>query len=168
MIRVPLSLDMPVDTRTVAFRTLSFANVSDALAEAERLATAARAGTLRTTGNWTAGQTIGHLAWWVEAIDEDKGPTPPWFMNIIGPLMKNKILKVPPQRGFKLPGSKTGTYGDEPCELEPAMARLRTAYARLQNKPLPERHPVFGTMSRDEWLRLHCMHAELHLGYLST
>jgi hypothetical protein len=159
---------MAIDPKSVQIRKLSFATISDARAEAQRLAQLAREGKLKQLGNWTPGQTFGHLAWWIEAIDEGKGPTPPWFMKFLGPLIKKQMLKGPLPQGFKMPSSKTGTHGDEPCDLETGIQRLRAAYTRLETKPLPDRHPVFGKTTRDEWLLLHRKHAELHLGYLTV
>ncbi len=155
-----------IDTKNVAIREVKFASLDDALREAERLAEAARAGTCKQFGNWTPGTVFGHLAWWIEVIDRGDGPTPPLFIRLLGPFIKGRLLNGPTQRGFRLPGAPSGTYGDESVELEAGLDRLRKAYARLQNQPLPAKHPVFGKMSRDEWLLLHRKHAELHLAFL--
>jgi len=44
--------------------SLRFSNHEDLWREIDRIAAADRAGRLRRTGNWTAGQTFGHLAAW--------------------------------------------------------------------------------------------------------
>lgn len=157
-----------VDTKNVTIRTLNFASIDDALREAERLAQAAREGRIKQLGNWTPGTVFGHLAWWIEAVDRGDLPKPPFFIRLLGPMMKNKLLNGPLPKGFRLPGVKSGTLGDEPCELETGIERLRKAYARLQNKPMPEKHPVFGKMTREDWLTLHRKHAQLHLAFLEV
>lgn len=157
-----------VDTRCIRPRQIELHTPAQAIAEATRLAELARAGKLRTMGNWSAGQIFAHLAWWIEAIDENKGPKPPWFMKLIGPMIKKKILHGPLMTGFRIPRSATGTFGDEPCELEEGFARFCQAMQRLDRAapPLPDRHPLFGSMSGKDWLSLHLRHAELHLGFL--
>ena len=155
-----------IDTKKVRPRTLNLQTPRQALEEAQRLALLAREDRLVTLGNWSAGQVFAHLAWWVESIDEDKGPKPPWFIKLLGPLMKKKMLTGHLPTGFRLPGSPSGTYGDEPCELEEGLARFAKAMARLERNGFPNRHPVFGSMSGREWVSLHLRHAELHLGFL--
>ncbi len=157
-----------VDTKKVVIRELSFSSLDDALREAERLAQAAREGKIKQLGNWTPGTVFGHLAWWIEAIDNDSESKLPFYIRWFGPLMKKSVIYGPIARGYRLPSTKTGTYGDEPCELEVGIERLRKAYARLQNQPLPEKHPVFGAMTRDDWLTLHRKHAQLHLAFLDV
>jgi hypothetical protein len=157
-----------IDTKQVSIRTLQFATLDDALREAERLAAAARAGTCKQLGNWSEGTVFGHLAWWIEAIDRDEIPKPPFFVRLLGPMLKRQLIGGPLPKGFRMPGTATGTRGDEPCDLEVGIERLRKAYARLQTQPLPAKHPVFGAMSRDEWLTLHRRHAELHLAFLEV
>src|SRR6516165_10280039 len=47
-------------------RILRFETIDQALAEADRLAEAERAGRLQRLGNWTLGQAFGHVAVWGE------------------------------------------------------------------------------------------------------
>src|SRR5262249_46932126 len=57
----------PVNTGKVSGgRMLRFESIDEVLAEVDRLAEADRAGRLRNLGNWTLGQTLGHLACWAE------------------------------------------------------------------------------------------------------
>ena len=61
--------------------TLRFESLDEVLAEAERLSVAERNGTLVRAGNWTLGQTLGHLATWCRfAFDgyppEVRAPSP--------------------------------------------------------------------------------------------
>ena len=55
-----------IDTKTASRRALHFNTIPDAIAEADRLAAADRAGKLKQLGNWTLGQNLGHLASWVD------------------------------------------------------------------------------------------------------
>ncbi len=155
-----------IDTKNVKTRELHFKTLEEALAEVERIAAAERAGTLQRLGNWTTGQVFGHLAYWINLAFDGGGPTPPWFLRLIGPMIKKKILYGNLQRGFRLPGAPEGTYGTEQLSLDEGEKRIKAALHRLI-KGTPELpNPVFGTMTRDEWLALHLRHHELHLGFL--
>lgn len=160
---------MAIDTRTVELRVLRLGTPALVRAELERLEQAAQRGALRARGNWTPGTIFNHLAWWVEAIDRPELiPPAPWLVRLMGPLMKGRITRGPLPKGFKLPGTATGTRGDEPTELAPGLARYRQALARLERADFPARHPLFGRMLPQDWVDLHMRHAEHHLGYLEV
>jgi hypothetical protein len=155
-----------VDTTRIKPRQLELHSPAAALAEARRLAALSRVGRLQAMGNWSPGTVFAHLAWWVEAIDNGKMPKAPWFVRMLGPLMKRKLLAGTPAPGMRMHGAPSGTFGDEPCDLEEGLARLERAMNRLERQRFPERHPVFGPMSPREWVALHLRHAELHMGFL--
>lgn len=155
-----------VDTTRIKPRQVELHSPAAALAEARRLAALSRVGRLQTMGNWTPGTVFAHLAWWVEAIDNGKMPNAPWFVRLLGPLMKRKLLAGTPAPGMRMHGAPTGTFGDEPCDLEEGLARFERAMNRLERQRFPEKHPVFGSMSPREWVALHLRHAELHMGFL--
>ncbi len=46
------------------------------------------------------------------------------------------------------------------------MLNLRQAIHRLQTEEKRAPNPVLGKLTREEWDRLHCRHAELHLSFL--
>lgn len=158
-----------IDTGKVAgHRTLKFADLDQLLAEADSIAAAERAGTLRCVGNWSAGQTFGHLATWID-FAYDGYPAdmqPPWFIKFILKFQKNKFLRGPMPRGVKIPGVPGGTKGTEPLSLYEGMSRLRKAVDRLKSTPPTQPSPVFGPLSHDEVKSLNLRHAELHLGFL--
>jgi len=133
----------------------------------ERIIAAERAGTLRAAGNWTAGQTFGHLAAWIEYSYEGYPFNVPWFIRIIVRLMKKRFLTKTMSRGVRLPGTKDGTYGTEPMTTEEGARRLRSALDRLDcREPALYPSPALGTLTPDELIALHLRHAELHLGFL--
>ncbi|HLL90831.1 MAG TPA: DUF1569 domain-containing protein, partial [Tepidisphaeraceae bacterium] len=109
----------PIDTkRVVGRRTLSFATLDEVLADARALAATDRAGRLRPLGNWTVGQTFGHLAAWIDyAYDGYPAPTP-WFIRLLGRLMKPRVLKGTPPPGFRIPGVAGGTYATDPLSTD--------------------------------------------------
>lgn len=158
-----------IDTKNVSeFRTLRFESLDDVRREAERIAAAERAGTLRRSGNWTAGQTFGHLATWIGFAFDGYPPSlrPPWFVRALARFGKERFLSKPLPRGFRLPKVEGGTVGTEPLTLEEGLSRLTAALDRLDRTAPTVANPVFGPMTHDEWKRAHLRHAELHMGYL--
>ncbi len=157
---------MPVDVKKVSLRPLSFKHVDDALAEMERIAVAEQVGTLERKGNWEVGQILGHLAHWIQWSFDGSPIKPPWFVRLLGPMMKNKVLNGKAPQGFRLPGAPEGTYGVDKITVDEGLRRCREQFGRLKAGSPSIPNAVFGKMSHEEWLKLHLRHAETHLGYL--
>lgn len=159
-----------IDTGKVTdFRTLKFSSIDDVLAEMDRIIAADARGTLRRTGNWTAGQVFGHLAAWVNFGYEGFPPkaNPPFFIKWILRRKKAKFLREGMPRGVKIPGAKEGTFATEPMSTEEGANRLRAALTRLKNREPAKFHsPAFGEMPDEERMALQLRHAECHMGYL--
>ena len=149
-------------------RPLRFSALDEMLADVERIAAAERAGKLRRTGNWTAGQTFGHLATWINFAYDGYPPDmkPPWFIKVILKFQKNKFVRGPMPSGVKIPGVEGGTKGTEPIGLDEGLTRLRSAINRLSAAAPTHPNPIFGPMSHDEWKGMHMRHGELHLSFL--
>ncbi|HKD36820.1 MAG TPA: DUF1569 domain-containing protein [Pirellulales bacterium] len=143
-------------------RELHFANLDEILADGERLAAARN---LKSLGNWTLGQALGHLACAMDtAVDGVKNP-PPWIFRVMGRMFKNKVLKrMDP--GFKLPDNAAKELIPPPSmTTEEGLRRLRTAIARLKVTPNRAPSPFLGRLTTEESNRLQCSHAELHLSF---
>jgi hypothetical protein len=159
-----------VNTAKVAGRrTLRFANIDEAFQEIDYIVAADKAGRLRTLGNWTPGQILGHVAAWIEyGYDGYPVKPPPWFIRIILRMLVKKYLRRGMPAGVKIPGAKEGTYGTEVLPLREATERLRRAFLRLKSgEPAPYDSPAFGVMSHAERIELNLRHAELHLSFLT-
>jgi hypothetical protein len=155
-----------INTAKAQRRSLRFASVAEMRADVERVYAWAEAGEARTTGNWSVGTIFGHLAFWIEHIDEDKGVKVAWIGRVMARLMKRQILYGKPMAGFRLAGAPAGTYGCEVMSLKDGYARLQRAMARLERGGFPARDHNFGRMRPEDWLNLHFRHAELHLGFV--
>lgn len=157
------------DNSTPAHRPLALRTLNDVVAEAERLAQAEAAGTLKAHGNWSLGQTLGHLAAWMEYPYDGypEGVRAPWFVRIMARLLKRRLLSQPLKPGYRIPGSPHGTYGTEPMLTAAGLERLRLAAERMASTPPPGPNPIFGPMSHQEWIHLNTNHANLHLGFFS-
>jgi hypothetical protein len=99
----------PVDTGKVAERRiLRFESIDQATAEVDRLVEAERAGRLKRLGNWTLGQTLGHLAAWTEYGYTGYPFKPPFFVRWFLRLRKQAFLYGPMRAGVKIPGIEGG------------------------------------------------------------
>jgi hypothetical protein len=161
---------MTIDTAHVADRrALSFHTLAEAVSDAERIAASDREGTLRRAGNWTASQVMNHVAAFMEYPYDGYPPelsSPPWFVKFVLKMMKAKYLRGPLPKGVRIPKVPGGTVGVVDGPTDAAQARFRRAAERMQQSPPPMPNPVFGPLTHEEWMQLHCRHAELHFGFL--
>jgi hypothetical protein len=83
---------------------------------------------------------------------------------VLGPIVKRQLFKTGRMRtGVKLPERFLPKPGlDARAEAEALRAALRLFAAH--SGPLAT-HPFFGTLSRAEWDRLHCIHCAHHLSF---
>jgi len=156
-----------IDTAKVTDRrALSFSTLDEVRAEMDRIIASERAGTLRRTGNWSVGQTFGHLAAWLEYPYTGYPMSPPWVVRMLARLFKKKFMSGSLPPGVRIRGAPAGTYGVDPMSLEAGAARLKAAMARMESTPPTSPNPLFGPLTHDEWKRLNLGHAALHLGFL--
>lgn len=155
-----------VDTARVAGRrTLRFESIEQALAEADRLAAAERAGRLRRLGNWTLGQALGHLAVWTEYVYTGMPLKVPFFIRWIVGLRKRKYLEGPMRAGVHIPRVPGGTLATEPMPLDEALGRWRRVMERLRVEEPTIPSPLFGRLTHAEAIALALRHSELHLSF---
>jgi hypothetical protein len=157
----------PVDTAKVTSRRdLHFDSIDQVLAEVDRLVEAERAGKLKHVGNWTLGQTLGHLACWTEYGYTDFPLKPPFFIRWFLRLRKNSWLHKPMQPGLRIPGVAGGTMATEPMPLDEALPRFRKVMERLKTEEPPVPSPALGKLTHQESIAITLRHAELHLGFM--
>lgn len=158
-------VSMPATTER---RKLRFESVDAALAEAEGLVAAERAGTLDRLGNWSLGQALGHLATWANfAFDGyPSAVRAPWPVRLILRLMRGRILNDGMMSGVKIRGIPEGTLGLDPMDADEGLRRLRAAMERLRSTAPTLDNPAFGRLTHEQWIQLNLRHAELHLGNL--
>ena len=147
-------------------RILRFESIDEVMAEADRLADADRAGRLGHLGNWTLGQTLGHLAAWAEYAYTGAPLKVPFFVRWVLRLRKRKFLYGPMGSGVRIPGVEGGTLATDPVPLEEGRGRFRRAMERLKTEAPTASSPVFGRLTNEESIALNLRHAELHLGFL--
>jgi hypothetical protein len=157
-----------IDTGKVAGRrTLRFESIDQMQAEVNRLVEAERAGRLRRLGNWTLGQTLGHLASWMEyGYNGFPSLKVPFFIRWILRLRKQKFLYGQMRPGARIPGVKGGTLAIEPVPLDEALGRFQRVSERLKTEAPTVPSPALGRLTHEESIALSLRHAELHLGFL--
>jgi hypothetical protein len=136
---------MPLDSANVpARRHLHFDTVDDALRGAERLAETDPQSHLAHVGNWTLGQTLGHLATWAEFCDTGTPLNPPFFVKLIFRFNKKQFLFSLMRSGVSIPRVPNDTVGTETLSLAPAIPRFERPFLRVRDEPPTARHSVLG------------------------
>ncbi|WP_182867419.1 DUF1569 domain-containing protein [Rhodopirellula sp. JC639] len=147
----------------VEHRKLRFGSIEEAMAEAERLA----ASPTRTTGQFSLGQILEHLARTLEvAMHEREMPPAALPMRILSRMVRPMVLRKA-STGFKLPSKAQNVlWPSEAVSTEDGLKHLRDAYRRFKAAdPLPK-HVFFGNMTRQQHDALQCRHFEGHLGFV--
>lgn len=157
-----------IDTSRADRRKLRFESIDEILKDIDRIEAADKAGTLRRTGNWTAGQVFAHLAAWINyAYDGFPMGKPPWIIRAILRMMLRGMLKNGMPSGRHIPKVPGGTFGADAVSTEEGATRLRAALRRLaSNEAAPHESPAFGKLNYEDRVKLNMRHAELHMGFL--
>ncbi len=146
-------------------RELRFKTIAEVEAELDRL----EGRQVRTTGVWSFAQILEHIAegtWWAlsegemfAAADGVFNAKPELKRKLFERMVRSGTMPV----GFINPAAPTARVEGDPA---PAFKRLREGLARLKTYggPYPE-HPVFGTLSTEEWKTWCAMHCAHHLNF---
>lgn len=155
-------------SRTPNFRQIHFDSIDECAGEVRRILDADADGRLITSGNWTPGQILAHIAAWIEyAYEGFPVPPPPRFIRWILRLQLRRILRGSMPRGVRIPKVPGGTVGADDLSTPDAAARLLRALDRLASSEEARfDSPAFGPMSHADRVTLNLRHAELHLGFL--
>jgi len=143
-------------------RDLTFASLDEVMPEVERLL-----GGHVTVGQWSLGQICNHLAIAVHLSMNGRSE----FVSATSPEEdRSWILRKRFFRGGRFPEGKTAPIPalvpSEGLDDRAEADDLRHAIARFSAAagPFPG-HPFLGPMTKDEWVRFHCIHAAHHLGF---
>jgi hypothetical protein len=145
-------------------RPLHFDSLEEALAEAERLAS----GAVTTSGKYSLGQILEHLARTIEiALGQRSAPKIPFPIRLAARLLRTRFLSKPMRSGFKLPSkSQSVFWPDHEVAVETGLQHYREAIARFHDTDPHPTHPLLGDITRAEHTQLQCRHAELHLSFV--
>ena len=154
---------MPVDTKHVpGRRQLRFTSLDAMLADAERLVASPNT---KMLGNWPLDQLLAHLTLAMNSSIDGISARAPWFIRLLGPAIKRRVLTRGMSPGFKLPKTVDAESFPTLTSTEDALQEFRAALARVRQEKMTAIHPVFGRITHDEWMQLHLRHAEMHLSF---
>ena len=154
----------PINTSRIPNRRkLHFNSLDEILADVDALA---QAPSIQPLGNWSPGQILNHLSKTMNySIDGFPAQMPAIIRFFMRLFMKNRLLNKPMSPGFKLP--KSASYMlPLPTVLNEGLAQFRAAIQRQKTETRRVPSPFLGPFTNEDWTRLHCRHAELHLGFL--
>ncbi|WP_020468557.1 DUF1569 domain-containing protein [Zavarzinella formosa] len=149
-------------------RPLEFQSLDEMLVDVENLHHYG----YRPVGKWNLTQVTGHLGEWMRYPMDGFPRMPPpvrammWVLrNTIGKQAKRKILttKTFAMGGPTIKESVPVPDGDE----QEAISRFRDVVGRMkayEGVLIPS--PLFGPLTRDEWVGLSLIHAAHHLSFL--
>jgi hypothetical protein len=137
-------------------RHLTFTDLKDVMPEVERLLAGHR-----TVGRWSLGQICHHLATAIRlTLDTPARPAGPTREQDIARRLFFRQGRFPEGMEAPIPVLLPRPDRDARTEAE----ALRDAITRLVSAPGPlPGHPRLGPLTKEEWVRFHCMHCAHHL-----
>jgi len=149
-------------TKVQGRRELRFNTLDEALGDAERLVAAPN---VRTLGNYSLGQLLAHLGIAIHSSIDGFPGRAPLFIRLIAGRLKGRFLEKGMRPGFQLGKKREGKAF--PAGVSPAdgLEQFRKAIARCRAEKMTAPHPAFGKLTHEQWDRMHCHHAALHLSF---
>lgn len=145
-------------------RSLRFGRLSDLVADVDSFG-----GQVRSTGNWTPGQIVEHVAKFIEcSLDGFPVRDASLLVRGFAKMMRSSILIKPMRAGFKIPGNFKAMAPGPDVTWDDAVARLKKVVQRIDKggERMAQRSPLLGFLEHEEWIQLHCRHAEMHFSFL--
>ena len=148
-------------------RQLQFATLDDAVRDAENLL----AKGYEKAGTWDLAQVAGHVANWMSYPLDGYPRTPLPIRLMLGMarlVAGRRLFERTVRQGFKagsptVPESVPAVGGDAAA----AVARLRGTAGRLKAHTGPfHPSPLYGHLSKEDWISLNLVHAAHHLSFL--
>ncbi|MEE8459502.1 MAG: DUF1569 domain-containing protein [Phycisphaerales bacterium] len=154
------------DTRKVTERReLRFNSMGDILNDVEYMAAGDPP---RSTGNWTSAQIIQHVGRIIDfSIEGFPVPRAPLPVRIVCRLLRKKLLRDPMKPGITLPPKFARLQPETRTTWDEAVDGFRAAITKLDTKRMTCRSPVFGKLNHEQWVQLHCRHAEMHFSFIA-
>lgn len=165
-----------INTKNADRRVCAYKNIGELMADLDRIESANHAGTLRCSGNWTAGMNLEHVAktfeYPLDGFPFKVAPPARWIASL---LLKKRLLAgesfpagISPPPKFLIKGDISAPFPSKNTTFQEGVSRLRTVLERLKNGAqftIPS--PVFGKMTHNETMKIQLSHAALHLGFMN-
>ncbi|MHC4102643.1 MAG: DUF1569 domain-containing protein [Planctomycetota bacterium] len=145
-------------------RELQFSSMPDIL---EDVAYLASGDPPRTTGNWSGGQIVQHVAMLINlSIDGFPAPRLALPMRILGRLVRKRALVNSMSAGIRFPRKWAFLAPDGAITWEDAVEYMNETMSRLGTDRMTAPSPILGKLSHEQWEQLHCRHAEMHFSFM--
>ncbi len=161
---------MTIETKQVTGRReVVYGSLADLKADLDVVEAAHNAGTLRALGNWSAGENFDHCGKFMECALDGFPSGPPavvrWILTLL--FKKKAMAGGSPPPGYKIPAQAGYLIPDEGVTFEQGLARWRGALARIDSgEKMTHDSPIFGKLTHEQWEKLQCGHATLHMSFL--
>jgi hypothetical protein len=140
-------------------RDLTFTSLDDVMPDVERLLAGHK-----TVGRWTLGQICNHLATAIGlTLDVPARATEPTREKDIARRQFFRHGRFP--EGMEAPIPILVPQSELDANTEAELLRKVIIRFTLFTGPFPA-HPRLGALTREEWIRFHCMHCAHHLGFV--
>ena len=153
-----------VDTKKSLRREVNYHSLDDIVDDAQRLVAAEAS----TTGNWSVGRILEHLARTMDISLDGTDLKAPWLIRFFlgNFIMKKRVLHNKMSPGYRLPPKVDAALVSEEVDAQAALEHLQQAVERLKQETHREPSPFLGPMTVEEWDLLHCRHSELHMSFI--
>lgn len=151
-------------------RKLIFTTMAEILDDIKMLDDAVKEGkTIVATGNWTPAQIIEHVVYFVDGSMDGFDFKAPLVLRIFGKFARLFILNKPMKPGFKLPAKMSMVIASPKSTWPDAVTHAHQAILRVEaGKQMTKRSPLLGKMTHEDWVKLHCRHAEMHFSFIKV
>lgn len=145
------------------FRDLKFSTLEEIETELQKMKVAKK---INTSGVWSSYQIIKHISEMLEYSMTSYPVEAPKIVQFFAGFVKTLIfLQGKMFRGLPNPlAPSKREEGDFEFELKLYLERLNSL-KNFTGKFAP--HPMFGELPKKEWIKLHSIHAALHLSYIN-
>ena len=153
-----------MSTATAPCRKVRYESFEQIVSDAER---AVREKS-ETTGKWSLGQILEHLAIANNKTIDGFGFQAPLPIRMVGPFFKKRLLERGLTPGFQLSKKASAALVPGETDAQAALDHLRQSFHRLLSESKRSPHPFLGHLSVDESNRLCLRHAELHMSFIKA
>lgn len=165
-----MSTKQTINTKAAPHRELAFSSIPDILDELERISAAVDAGTATTTGNWSIGEICEHCAKLITGSCDGFKTRAPFFIRWAARALffKQAISDKPMPTGIKLPDSAAEIFPEAGIADAQGISELRKELKRvIAGKDMSHPSPLFGNVTHDQWITIHCKHCAMHMGFIT-
>ena len=80
--------------------------------------------------------------------------------------VRKRMLVAPMKPGVNLPRKFSFLVPESRTTWDEAVDRFRAVLTKLDTTRMTHRSPVLGKLSHEQWVQLHCRHAEMHFSFM--